>query len=549
MLADKRRRLNAFAPVSRLPTELLVEIFKLHVEASITAKWQLGKLGSAFDYILYSHVCHRWRDVAIATPRLWTTIIVADKAYVAEMLTRTRKLPLDLHLMTLFSRYLGEEFIESQRMVFAQLKRVRRVEVAETEGYPWNPPLVDGRAPILRDVGFTHVGREGADAWVGGIVRQASIEEVDISAAFNGMRSLLFRPSLTRLTCAVLLTRGLAGLPILDALATMPLLEDLRLNGLVEVLLEPTGTAVRSIDLPKLASLMITGTEMVSCAELLDSMRFPSTARVLIQVAQFEDEDDPTPLCTNIATRFAGQDYGGYGPLQMFSTVSLSVKVDYKTVPEYRIRCWTAFYPADRFNSHTEDLPPPSLDVTYIGGDNPWFFTKFLGALPDTSSIKSLYLRNIGKYVQPLYCKTLSGLRQLCINEDSSERILEVLVARTFTPAEPRNGRLIFPELEVLRLENLKFRTRQSFRKVSLRVAYGNMLKARKQAGVPVQQLVLVHCRGVDARDVADFQSHVGAIQRLEGERDSTTSFVHNTPSPSPSPPSSPEEETEESDS
>ena len=72
-LASERQRLHGslnqcrlvMAPIRRLPTEILSEIFRTlprgpEVEASISN-----------SPLLLTQVCSRWRDVAISTPQLW----------------------------------------------------------------------------------------------------------------------------------------------------------------------------------------------------------------------------------------------------------------------------------------------------------------------------------------------------------------------------------------------------------------------------------------------------------------------------------------------
>ncbi|EJT98689.1 hypothetical protein DACRYDRAFT_24280 [Dacryopinax primogenitus] len=85
-----RRRICA---ISKLPPELL-----LHVCA-------LGTLEHFSFPILFSHVCHLWRTLALSTPQLWTTIVLSKSyddllppSYIHSILERGRAGPLDLRL-------------------------------------------------------------------------------------------------------------------------------------------------------------------------------------------------------------------------------------------------------------------------------------------------------------------------------------------------------------------------------------------------------------------------------------------------------------------
>ncbi len=67
-LADVQARYQALtqhAPVFRLPPELLARVF-----AHARPIWRSSP---AFERVA-SHVCARWRDIAIALPNLWNTI-------------------------------------------------------------------------------------------------------------------------------------------------------------------------------------------------------------------------------------------------------------------------------------------------------------------------------------------------------------------------------------------------------------------------------------------------------------------------------------------
>lgn len=59
-------------PINWLPTELLIEIFLIRVEDESTDL----TIGLAYNPapVLISHVCHKWRELALATSRLWSFI-------------------------------------------------------------------------------------------------------------------------------------------------------------------------------------------------------------------------------------------------------------------------------------------------------------------------------------------------------------------------------------------------------------------------------------------------------------------------------------------
>ncbi|KDR73673.1 hypothetical protein GALMADRAFT_228118 [Galerina marginata CBS 339.88] len=72
---------NNFAPISRLPAELLCKIF--HFSSQDTTRGPL-------HWIKVSHVCHAWRNIAINYPSLWTNLPLRNVRWMQEMLSRSK---------------------------------------------------------------------------------------------------------------------------------------------------------------------------------------------------------------------------------------------------------------------------------------------------------------------------------------------------------------------------------------------------------------------------------------------------------------------------
>ncbi|KAK7676233.1 hypothetical protein QCA50_020813 [Cerrena zonata] len=71
-----RRRLNTLIPINRLPPELLATIFSFCQDGH----WYLNSqpnsrhIAMALRWIITAGVCHHWREVALQTPRLWARV-------------------------------------------------------------------------------------------------------------------------------------------------------------------------------------------------------------------------------------------------------------------------------------------------------------------------------------------------------------------------------------------------------------------------------------------------------------------------------------------
>ena len=101
-----KRRLNTTVAISRLPNELLAEIFVwLAQDYYDYSKKLLGPYSNSYGtystsygtnlrWIRTSHVCHTWREVALTTPRLWSFIQVARQEAIEMLLVRSKQAPL-----------------------------------------------------------------------------------------------------------------------------------------------------------------------------------------------------------------------------------------------------------------------------------------------------------------------------------------------------------------------------------------------------------------------------------------------------------------------
>ncbi|KAJ6453150.1 hypothetical protein C8R45DRAFT_636593 [Mycena sanguinolenta] len=93
--SDARRNLNAILdPMARLPVEISSEILVRCLPDSPRAHPGIAPL-------LFLGICHRWTDIALTTPSLWTSLhwrSIADAVNLDMWLQRARGLPLSIRL-------------------------------------------------------------------------------------------------------------------------------------------------------------------------------------------------------------------------------------------------------------------------------------------------------------------------------------------------------------------------------------------------------------------------------------------------------------------
>ncbi|KAI0051928.1 hypothetical protein FA95DRAFT_1618635, partial [Auriscalpium vulgare] len=69
-----REQRNSLVPVGRLPTEIIRNIFTLSSE--IDRPWIHECPTTKIGWLTVTHICQRWRHVALEHPGLWTHILV-----------------------------------------------------------------------------------------------------------------------------------------------------------------------------------------------------------------------------------------------------------------------------------------------------------------------------------------------------------------------------------------------------------------------------------------------------------------------------------------
>ena len=87
MLSSLRSMKNAFAPINRIPSELL---------RLIPSHWEHTHMEQ--DSIMMTHVCRGWRDILTSCPSLWTHLDCKDVDKTRVYIERSRSLPLEISL-------------------------------------------------------------------------------------------------------------------------------------------------------------------------------------------------------------------------------------------------------------------------------------------------------------------------------------------------------------------------------------------------------------------------------------------------------------------
>ncbi|KAA1470306.1 hypothetical protein DENSPDRAFT_682612 [Dentipellis sp. KUC8613] len=223
---------NNASPAARLPADVLVYIFMLLRDDC------LSEAEMSLSWITVTHVCHRWREIALEVAGLWTAIFYGSPQSWGEFINRSREAP--AHVVLDID---GDSAVQAALPIMQHLHRFERLVLHGPDIFDILPSLSD-QAPLLEMLmlQFNNYGRPQNNP--------LNVDDKAISSLFGGclprLRALflrgipiradshLFAPTLTSLQLHGYEDENLsARLPltgVVEVLARLPLLETLVLE-------------------------------------------------------------------------------------------------------------------------------------------------------------------------------------------------------------------------------------------------------------------------------------------------------------------------------
>lgn len=291
-------------PVSRLPTELLIDIFRYH----IPGPWTLvPRKGLPPTWIAISHVCRRWREIAIGYPHLWANIILSNRSWTTAMLERSKPLPI-----VISAAFEGRPLRAALLDALSQVSRARELVLEVTMLHHLLESFKDQPAPSLESLRLVQsVGMSPCvlpDDVFGG--HTPVLQELELDRVTIQWSSSLLRPRLTHLEIRNPHRDFLPSMTqMLDVLATMSHLDTLILSNA----LPPCHIAQhfditnpnRTLPLPSVTKLHLVGTPG-ECSQFLNRVMIPVDAELIFECIHFPSTRDLTliiDLIENAITR------------------------------------------------------------------------------------------------------------------------------------------------------------------------------------------------------------------------------------------------------
>ncbi|KAI0659179.1 hypothetical protein C8Q70DRAFT_986130 [Cubamyces menziesii] len=147
-LLEIRTQLKFLSPSARLPSEILAQCFEHAMSCVLPGRSEsLGKRDTAHQFpihplITITHVCKRWRDVALGTPTLWACIDDERPAQLEAFLARSRDVPISMHLTT-------KDMSRTALVLSKHASRTRRLDLTIHLNTSFFPPILQFEAPLL----------------------------------------------------------------------------------------------------------------------------------------------------------------------------------------------------------------------------------------------------------------------------------------------------------------------------------------------------------------------------------------------------------------
>ena len=97
VLCDLYTPRNSHSIISRLPNELLAPIF---IHCARDYHYESARIPSLYapDWVNVSHVCSRWRNVALHCLTLWSYIFTMLQRWTEILLARSKQAPLKIRI-------------------------------------------------------------------------------------------------------------------------------------------------------------------------------------------------------------------------------------------------------------------------------------------------------------------------------------------------------------------------------------------------------------------------------------------------------------------
>jgi len=289
-----KSRRNTLAPISRLPPEILSNIFMLCVTDN---DGHFTVTPYRWSWITISHICRHWRNVALECSSLWCHLDFSKPDWIPEMLNRSKVAPLSVKIRN--EHYFSKKSLDALNAAFQHMYRIKELDLCVPAG-DFEDMLCDitQAAPCIHTLS---VSSKPSSLFT--LARTISLPQDFLSGDAPSLTHLELRDVhlpwgsslLKNLTCLKIFHSGTTFRPsleqLVEILSCMPSLGTLELQNVL-----PTTRSLLSTEvvLSHLCDIRLEG-DIAACAILLDRISFPSTTKMHF-VCKMTLERNQTPV-------------------------------------------------------------------------------------------------------------------------------------------------------------------------------------------------------------------------------------------------------------
>lgn len=480
---------NALAPVSRLPPEILSNVFFQTREFVLSNdRWSL-------DWIApISHVCQHWRDVALADPNLWTCIVFDRLQRAEELLKRSGMAPLIIK-----ARISDLSFLELFDLVCSAMQHLpRTLELYISASKEDMEEILAGAisldAPLLETLCLFNTHDSPDDSTNFDFPKcfdnSICLRRVElINCNFSWHSPLLV--GLTHLKLHNIYPRPTTK-ELLNALEKLPLLETLDILDSFPLLHAPHD---RVITLPSLSLLCLTS-PVLECVNILKHLSYPPSTTLILDCKAIA-HDVISGLISVLPPVCRGE-----GPLAKEETINI-LTIDSPNPFIFHLLAYSSHRPSQAF-----------LEITWtlLGREPHRMFqlvSELCDALPlaNTTSL-TVYKLDLPRMNWLQICGGLSRLENIHVRGQVACGIIDALESEL--PSDDQTTTTCcFPALKKLVLEGVHFFGQEALELGKLR----DCLTKRSRLSTEIRELHFRTCHYLSCKDVDESRAAVGCIE------------------------------------
>lgn len=309
---------NSLAPVSRLPHDLLTDIFILLHRSDSSQVHPIFSQRSP-PCLHVTHVSRAWRDAALQCPLLWTTILFIPPEWTTIMLERSQTAPLTVQVLIDDVNSKDDVFKTSVRLSLSHVHRIRYLSIMLHRVDDLDDilfPFLSGSLDILEELQFS-TDSALPNLTYPSMERAPCLRRLELRRCHIDWRQF---PSVGNLTSLVLHDIPMDFKPSMDDILSifraMNKLERLTLTRAIPELSRrirtlPPPKAIVPVNLEYLSCLSLTGFAL-DCANLMRYLVMPRCRQITLEAESFLSEQEVIlaipPLANIISSIFCQLD-------------------------------------------------------------------------------------------------------------------------------------------------------------------------------------------------------------------------------------------------